>query len=254
MRTWLIRLYPARWRARYGDEFAALLEERQLGPFDVFDILLGALDAQLHLRGVGAVSEHRKGFPMTLRLGGIAAILGGALWIAGLTWTFADSSDVGEPGLFVLLVASVALLVGMAGLSAFQAREHPMLVWAAFLLPALGTVVATVGIAMMAFASRINAEDGFGWGLFILGLVAIFIGSGLFGVVTYRTGALPRSGAAVLGIASVVSILGFVGASGLGSWIGELFAVGLAAFAVGWIVLGVQAIGIDRRATTPRPA
>ena len=69
----LLRLYPARWRARYGDEFAAVLEERPLGPFDVADILLGALDAHLHLRGLGAASEHGKGFAMSLRIGGYAA-------------------------------------------------------------------------------------------------------------------------------------------------------------------------------------
>ena len=27
----LLRCYPARWRARYGDEFAAVLDERPLG-------------------------------------------------------------------------------------------------------------------------------------------------------------------------------------------------------------------------------
>ena len=53
MRSFLIRCYPARWRARYGDEFEAILEERPLGPFDVADILLGAFDAQLRLRGHG---------------------------------------------------------------------------------------------------------------------------------------------------------------------------------------------------------
>ena len=47
----LLRCYPARWRARYGDEFEALLDEASLGPFDVADILLGAIDARLRLRG-----------------------------------------------------------------------------------------------------------------------------------------------------------------------------------------------------------
>ena len=61
----VLRLYPARWRARYGDEFAAVLEERPLGPFDVADVLLGALDAHLHLRGLGAASQHAKGFAMS---------------------------------------------------------------------------------------------------------------------------------------------------------------------------------------------
>ena len=41
----LVRLYPASWRARYGEEFEALLEERPLGPFDVADVLLSAVDA-----------------------------------------------------------------------------------------------------------------------------------------------------------------------------------------------------------------
>ncbi len=78
----LLRCYPARWRARYGDEFAAVLEERPLGPFDVADVLLGALDAHLHLRGLGAASQHAKGFAMSLRIGGYAAIVGGVLWMA----------------------------------------------------------------------------------------------------------------------------------------------------------------------------
>ncbi len=46
-RSWVLRLYPSDWRARYGDEFAALLEDYPLTPFALFDILLGALDAHL---------------------------------------------------------------------------------------------------------------------------------------------------------------------------------------------------------------
>ena len=80
----LLRLYPARWRARYGDEFATVLEERPLGPFDVADVLLGALDAHLHLRGLGAASQHAKGFAMSLRIGGYAAIVGGVLLFTSL--------------------------------------------------------------------------------------------------------------------------------------------------------------------------
>lgn len=43
----LLRLYPASWRARYGDEFAALLEDCAPTPFMLADVLLGALDAHL---------------------------------------------------------------------------------------------------------------------------------------------------------------------------------------------------------------
>jgi hypothetical protein len=44
----LPRLYPAAWRRRYAEEFAALLEHTRLSPGVVLDILGGALDAWLH--------------------------------------------------------------------------------------------------------------------------------------------------------------------------------------------------------------
>lgn len=45
--AWLLRLYPSAWRARYGDEFLALLADLRLSPIDLLDITLGALDARL---------------------------------------------------------------------------------------------------------------------------------------------------------------------------------------------------------------
>ena len=243
MTGWLLRLYPARWRDRYGDEFAAVLGERTLGPFDVLDILLGAIDAQLHLRGIGARSDHRKGFPMSLRLGGAAAMAGGALWLVAMTWILLFDSNVGSGAWVLLLLASVALLVGLAGLSAFQAREHPVLIWAAFSLPAIGALLTILGAAMN------GSGNEYWYLLFILGMVATIVGSGLFALATWRSGALPRSGAAVLGIASLISFGTFAAESGLRDDDGmiALFVVGIGAFAVGWIVVGLQAIGMDRR-------
>jgi hypothetical protein len=45
----LIRLYPATWRARYGDEFEALLEDSSSGWPACFDLLKGAIRMQLSL-------------------------------------------------------------------------------------------------------------------------------------------------------------------------------------------------------------
>lgn len=45
--TWLLNLYPAAWRARYGEEFAALLEDCPLTLSAFADVLLGALDAHI---------------------------------------------------------------------------------------------------------------------------------------------------------------------------------------------------------------
>ncbi|HYN69293.1 MAG TPA: hypothetical protein VEX41_03675, partial [Candidatus Eisenbacteria bacterium] len=93
----LLHLYPASWRSRYGDEFAALLEERPLGPFDVADVMLGAIDARLHLRGPRATSEAAKGLAMTLRIGGYAAILGSLLWVVGFVAASGDDVEAVSP-------------------------------------------------------------------------------------------------------------------------------------------------------------
>jgi len=44
---WLLRLYPAAWRARYGEEFAALLEDCRPTALALLDVFLGALDAHI---------------------------------------------------------------------------------------------------------------------------------------------------------------------------------------------------------------
>jgi len=45
---WLVWLYPARWRARYGDEFAAVLDCQRASVGLVLDLIGGAIDAYLH--------------------------------------------------------------------------------------------------------------------------------------------------------------------------------------------------------------
>jgi hypothetical protein len=44
---WLLRLYPRRWRGRYEVEVQALLEEHEIRPRTLVDLLIGALDARL---------------------------------------------------------------------------------------------------------------------------------------------------------------------------------------------------------------
>jgi len=246
----LLRLYPARWRARYGDEFAALLEERPLGPFDVADILLGALDAHLHLRGLGAASQHAKGFAMSLRIGGYAAIAGGILWFIGLV---AASTLQEGGGIFMLAFAagSVGLLIALVGLSAFQARRYPRLVWAAFIVPAVGAVASIVGVLGMAVAG----DGGFigswsGWAVWAFGTVALIVGSALFAIATWRAHTLSRPAAGVLAAASLVIVPVVFGIDVVGSVLPAAFEplvmlVGTLAFAGGWIALGVSALRVD---------
>ena len=138
MRRFLIRLYPAGWRARYGDEFEALLEERPLGPFDVADIVLSAIDAHLRPRGAAAAGDHTRGVLMTLRIGGVAAIVGGALWLISFVGASLIQGPDGQPWQVLFVVALFALLVAMIGLSGDQGREQPGLVWAAVAIPIMG--------------------------------------------------------------------------------------------------------------------
>ena len=49
---WLLHLYPQAWRARYADEFLALLEDCPFSLWTLWDVCLGAIDAHLHLETV----------------------------------------------------------------------------------------------------------------------------------------------------------------------------------------------------------
>jgi Co/Zn/Cd efflux system component len=243
MRSLLIRCYPARWRARYGDEFEAILEERPLGPFDVADILLGALDAQLRLRGHGVATQHARRFTMSLRIGGIAAIVGASLIVIVIALTV-GRSEGSENASIALLVALAALLVALTGMSAFQARSNPSLVWTAFGLTAVGTLAIFIaGVSDLAGVGPTDWRDG----PLPIGSVTAALGSATFGIATYRGSVLSRKGALSLVIGPAV---GFIGAIAVGQNLWELgmllVGVGIVSFLAGWFTLGVAAIRLDR--------
>lgn len=256
MRTLLVRLYPARWRARYGDEFSAILEERPLGPFDVADILVGALDAQLRLRGRGADPQHARRFTMSLRVGGAAAILGAILFLTGFVLTSIDDREGVEafPGAAVILTGTALLLLALIGLSSFQARRHPRLIWTAFAVPAIGLTLTGVGIVALVARGDGPLLAGLSpWDVWILGVFATVVGSCLFAIATYRTGAMPRFAAGLLAAGSAVLLgvmivgMGFVG---LPQALAQaLVLVGLVGFSAGWVALGWTAIRLDRLAS-----
>lgn len=243
MRSLLIRCYPARWRARYGEEFLTILEERPLGPFDVADILLGALDARLG-QGRRADLTQGRSFSMSLRIGGIAAMIGAPVWTAGFvvgSGTFLNG-DIRTSAILVV-AGSLALLVALAALSAFQARVHPMLSWAAFALPAIGTIGLVFGASAVLLGRDELSEA------FYFGLLTFFVGSLLFAIATFFTALFSRLAAVLLGAATVLAI-----AAG-----GEeprmlLNVAALICFTLGWVALGVQAVRLDRPVSEPNPA
>jgi hypothetical protein len=249
----LIRCYPARWRDRYGDEFAAVLAERTLGPFDVADVLLGALDAQLHLRGLGAASQHAKGFAMSLRIGGYAAIVGGVLWLLALAGNaINDGGETFSPILgYSIVGATVATLIALIGLSSFQARSHPALTWAAFAIPAAGAVIGLVGYAAIVATGDSDAVLIGGispWMLGSIGLLTMVLGSSLFAVATWRARSLSRAASGLLAVGAVVVVLALIGVNGaLPSPVVMVpVLAAIVVFPAGWIAMGVSALRIDR--------
>ncbi len=76
MKHWLIRLYPQAWRKRYGEEFAALLEQHPFTWCDAIDLLWNALDA--HWTG-RALYQQKESMMDNKRL---RMILLFAIWVA----------------------------------------------------------------------------------------------------------------------------------------------------------------------------
>ena len=60
MTTALIRLYPRRWRQRYGQEMRELLAAQKLSFRTVADLVAGAIDARLNPKRIPAVDAGQK--------------------------------------------------------------------------------------------------------------------------------------------------------------------------------------------------
>lgn len=245
----LLRLYPAAWRARYEQEFLAVLEERPLSPFDVFDITLGALDARLRPRSLAIDLAPRRTQPMNARIAGFAAIVGGALTIIALpvAWLLGDIPEevATVVQIVIFLTVETALLVALIGLSAIQGRRRPVLTWSAVAVPITAVVVSLVGIAGMALRGDAPLVAGLSnWYLWSFGLLGLIVGSVLFAAATAIVGVFSRPAAFTLLAGSVGLVVSFV-PTVVGLVDAEpvlvVAVVGLLLSGVGWIWLGYAA-------------
>jgi hypothetical protein len=116
----LLRLYPECWRERYGEEFAALLEEHPHSPKAVLDTVWAAWEAHMNLR-----MDRRD-----------PAALGGVIWSA---WMAA--------------VAAGIILYGIVDDSPFvEAFGTNALLGASWLGIEIGSVMAGLAVALAAAA------------------------------------------------------------------------------------------------------
>jgi hypothetical protein len=281
MKRLLVRLYPSAWRARYAEEFSALLDERPLGPWDVADIVVGAADA--HLRGDRHqdIRVTRGGSVMADRRWGFAGIAGGALWAVGLFGVTFDPSGRpwSVPSMFAMAPwpwpAALAMIVGLGlllaavvGMSAVPARRSPRLVWASVAAVLVAIVAALVGlVGIQAFGSRTSVADAesfeVAWTVWGLAVVGMSIASGLFGIATVLSRTYSRAAGILLITGSALmaaTVLGGATAPTAGlmkaSWWLGFFFVGLAIFAAGWVSLGwssARAVGSRRSSLVAPP-
>jgi hypothetical protein len=191
----LLRLYPAAWRDRYADEFAALLDDCPSSPALVLDVLLGALDARLRCAALtGKVLD----MAARLRSTAIAVFCAYiAFVVAGIGYQkmseYEDFTAAGEAHpiigvahTLIAVVAGVALLAVLAGglPLAFAALRFALThrrrdVLALFAVP-VGAFAALVvyGFVALQIANQGSAQSGAattaGRHLF-LGLIAILL-------------------------------------------------------------------------------
>ena len=222
-----------------------MLESRSLGPFDVADVLLGAVDARLALR-LPDPGNQLGGRLTMLRLGGYGAVIGGITWWLGIALASATVGAEGA-GMLLFVVGSLGILLALVGLSAFQARSAPRLTWAAFVIPAAGTVISLVGAVGLALPSgpQLAGSSWSPWAVWMIGLLGTLIGSALFALATIRANVLSRSAAAALAAASIAVLLLGLGLAGSGEptdFSRALTAIGLFAFGGSWARLGMVAL------------
>ena len=244
----LLRLYPAAWRDRYGDEFAALLEERPLSPFDVLDIALGAFDARLRPRDLALDLAPRRKRLMNERIGGIGAIAGGGLLLLMVGIGFLVPGS-GSAAAYLYPVVAIALLAALIGLSGVQGRRNPALAWTEVALPVAGLAVGLAGIigsAMVGDRPFIAGQSP--WSIWMIGNVGAVAGSALFAAATLFVRVLSRAAAGTLLAGSLLLLViavpvlsGLIG-DDLAAILAPVALVGSVGFCVGWVWLGAASM------------
>lgn len=249
----LLRLYPARFRARFGDEMVRLFgdlvrDAREAGrPAAAFRLWLRTLSDL----AATAPAEHGRDRAVAhslslapskaTRVLGLLGILGGLLLLAPfLPFIVIDERAFNQARLFLFGLGAMAIVVGV---HRRQVSISPALAW----LGAIPAFLANAWYIVMLVLSieRTSPFSGdFGFVAFVAGM-AMWFADGFFGLVTLRIGAVSRWGALALtaGSLAVVGIdrLGLVDPDGANpNLFGTIALIGIALNGVGWVLLGVD--------------
>jgi hypothetical protein len=225
----LVRLYPRAWRARYEEEFRALLEATPMTRRDAIDIARGALDAHLHPAEPSL-------------LPGVSAVLGGGLWVLGTAPIAALPVPPDWPGYLVdslplAMAAVISLTLAVAGA---WLRENGRGGVVGRRLGRIGVVLAVVGHIAWAGA-LLAALVGLGYGAPVaVASTAAGFGTVLVGFALLAAGDWPVAGL-VAGAPILLVLPPWVVPSPI-AWL---------AFGVAWVGIGLLELFGGSRALGP---
>lgn len=186
----LLRLYPAAWRARYGAELAALLDDMEPTARDLFDLTRSAVAAH--------ADDLKERWPMnSVPWTAVAGLLAAPLILVLVLVVSSVAPDLLDEGAaeFFILVTPLLVLPAVATMSAFYPPDRPR---ANRLVRGLGLVsagVAAVLATISALISFIRPELTGGFfplgALFILGMAGLSVWFVLNGWLGLQGGIVP---------------------------------------------------------------
>jgi hypothetical protein len=242
----LVRLYPGRWRDRYGDEFEALLAAQRPSIGVILDVFLGAVDAHLTANSPGCRSRWLRRFP------GLLVSCGALVWLIAVWVNFAHPS-LEEISLQVTVFSLTVVAVGAFMEPSFRLGPRwPRLsnaVPAASLL-AMATVAQVTLVWASLFRSFGAQVSSFAQVVLVAGLVAQLVWAAL--VAKCSTHRLAPLGLAIVVLLNLT--VGHVVWSGPGYPPVQDRVLGMLV-AVAWMVIGLSTLRLtSSRPTTVAPA
>lgn len=218
----LLNLYPSAWQERYRAEMMELLAEHPPTWRDRFDLALGALDARLNpqVQGRPATTERDLPGPRTIATG-VAALIGGALWVAGglvLNTAMFTAEGYRESAAAALILAVAALVSALAAIS----------------IAGSSRTLRGIGSAMLVMALLIVTP----WPIVVVGVLGTAVATFAYGL------ALVREEGRLVGFVLAVTALAFTSINGQDER--ALLSIPLG---VAWLTIG--AIALLRRWPAP---
>jgi hypothetical protein len=239
----LVALYPAVWRARYEDEFLAVLEQRPLRPAQVIDIAWGAIDA--HLFPQAPEGRYR----MFTRISGFAGILAGLLILVGFGVNVGGLIDIdATTNAFRILGFYLLALIGLAGVHVRQVGVRPALAWTGFAAGIVALLLGVVSIGVsLAGEAPISQQTAGALG-FVAGAI-LWIGFSVVGATMLAARVFPMPIGLAMTVASTMALVGLNlrhPDAGL-EIISALAQIGIALYAVAWIGIGLSLVAAQPR-------